>query len=246
MGVKKPKAVILKASGTNCDIETRDAFALVGFDAEIVHINEIISGKKKILDYDTIAIPGGFSYGDDISAGKIFAIRIRALKEDFKRFIEDKRPVIGICNGFQVLVKTGFLPYDADYKQKATLYLNDVGHFVCRWVGVRVNKYSPCIWTKGIDCDFYLPVAHGEGKFIAASNVIKYIIKNNMDSLRYIENPNGSFYNIAGITNQYGNLFGLMPHPERAIFGVLKPGFYHKKYYIGYEFFRNARKYISS
>jgi phosphoribosylformylglycinamidine synthase len=244
MGIKRPKALILKASGTNCDLETKNAFDIVGFCSEIVHINEFISRKKSILDYDAIAIPGGFSYGDDISAGKIFAIRIKSLKEDFRKFIEDRRPLIGICNGFQVLVKTGFLPKDPSYRQRATLYLNDCGHFVCKWVKMRINKKSKCIWTQKIDCDFYLPVAHGEGKFIAPKNILDYISKNNMDAIKYIENPNGSINDIAGITNEYGNVLGLMPHPERAFFGILKPGFYDKKYYIGYEFFRNARDYL--
>jgi len=246
MGVKRPKALILKASGTNCDLETKNAFVLVGFNAEIVHINEFIFGKKRILDYDAIAIPGGFSYGDDISAGKIFAIRIRSLKDDFKKFIEDKRPLIGICNGFQVLVKTGFLPFDKNYRQRSTLYLNDCGHFVCKWVGIKVNNDSKCIWTKGIDDEFYLPIAHGEGKFIAPDDVIKYIVEGNMDVLRYTTNPNGSINDIAGITNEYGNVLGLMPHPERAFFGILKPGFSKKKYYIGYEFFKNAIDYLKS
>lgn len=236
------KAIVLRACGTNCDIETKNAFEFVGVRAEIVHINELISGKKRISDYDIMAIPGGFSFGDDISAGKIFAIRIKSLKKDFDMFISKKRPVIGICNGFQVLVKTGFLPYDKNLKQKATLYLNDLGHFICRWVKVKANKKSCCIWTKGID-EFYLPIAHGEGKFVADADVLRNIKDKNLDALTYVSNPNGSFENIAGITNEYGNVLGLMPHPERAFFGLqtpsLKPGFY-----VGYEIFKNAADYV--
>ena len=114
----KPKVIILRASGTNCDLETKSAFDFVGAKTELVHINELLNGDKKLVDYDIMAIPGGFSFGDDISAGKIFALRIKKLKSDFNDFIKAKKPVIGICNGFQVLVKTGFLPYDIELKQR--------------------------------------------------------------------------------------------------------------------------------
>ncbi|MEF3279845.1 MAG: phosphoribosylformylglycinamidine synthase I [Elusimicrobiota bacterium] len=240
----KPKVIILRACGTNCDIETKNAFNLVGADAELVHINELITGMKKLCDYDIMALPGGFSFGDDISAGKIFALRIKSLRKDFDDFIRSKKPVIGICNGFQVLVKTGFLPYHSSLKQTATLYLNDVGHFVCKWVRVRVNPKSPCLWTKGISSEFYLPVAHGEGKFIADEKTIREIKSKNLNALSYIDNPNGSFSDIAGLTNENGNLFGLMPHPERTFFKIQLPWKETGQFSIGYEFFKNAVEYV--
>ncbi len=237
------KVIVLRASGTNCDIETKRAFEYVGAKAELVHINELLKGSKKLSDYDIMALPGGFSYGDDISAGKIFAIRIRKLFKDFDKFIKEKKPVIGICNGFQVLVKTGFLPHDENLKQRATLYYNDVGHFICRWVKIKVNSKSPCIFTKGLD-EFYLPVAHGEGKFITDEKTLEYLKNNNLDALKYIENPNGSIEDIAGICNEYGNVFGLMPHPERFISPYLFFNKYSEKYGMGYYFFENAVKYV--
>lgn len=241
--MRKTKVIILRACGTNCDIETENAFKYLGAFTERVHINELIKGLKKIDNYDILAIPGGFSFGDDISAGKIFALRIKSLYNDFKRFIESKRPVIGICNGFQVLVKTGLLPY-SDFKQRVTLYLNDCGHFICRWVKVKVNKKSPSIFTKGIESEFYLPIAHGEGKLIADDNIMKEILKLNLDAIRYIENPNGSFYNIAGLTNKWGNVLGLMPHPERTFFGIQLPWKSKDDLGVGFYFFKNAIDYV--
>jgi phosphoribosylformylglycinamidine synthase len=239
----KPKAIILRASGTNCDMETKSAFDFVGATTELVHINELLKGYKKLTDYDIMAIPGGFSFGDDISAGKIFALRIKGLKDDFNNFIKAKKPVLGICNGFQVLVKTGFLPYDKNLKQKATLYLNDVGHFICRWVKIKLNKKSPCIFTNGLPDEFYLPIAHGEGNFISSKDVISDLKKKNLDAIIYDENPNGSYEDIAGITNESGNVLGLMPHPERTFFSLQEPWKSKNKLSIGYEFFKNAVEY---
>lgn len=239
----KVKVIVLRACGTNCDIETANAFRYLGASVDLVHINELIKGVKTITNYDILAIPGGFSFGDDISAGKIFALRIRSIYDEFRRFIESKRPVIGICNGFQVLVKTGLLPH-SDFKQRATLYLNDCGHFVCRWVKVKVNKKSPSIFTKGLDDEFYLPVAHGEGKLIADNDVIDEIVRLGLDALRYIENPNGSFANIAGLTNIWGNVLGLMPHPERAFFGFQFPFKTKDRLGVGFYFFKNAIDYV--
>lgn len=242
--IMKPKVIVLRACGTNCNIETEKAFEYTGAKSESVHINELLNGSKKISDYDIMAIPGGFSFGDDISAGKIFALRIKKLKKDFDSFIKNKKPVIGICNGFQVLIKTGFLPYHPSLKQMATLYLNNAGHFICKWVRMRVNKETPCIFTKGITSDFFLPVAHGEGKFIAPSNVLKEIVDRKLDALYYVENPNGSLNNIAGITNEYGNVLGLMPHPERVFFGLQTPWKNKNRYEVGYYFFKNAVDYV--
>lgn len=240
----KPKVVILRGSGTNCDLETASAFRYVGGDVDVVHINEFLRNKKKLSDYDILAIPGGFSYGDDISSGKIFVIKITRIKEEFKRFIESKKPVIGICNGFQILVKLGGLGYPLNFTQTTTLYLNDCGHFLCKWVKVKVNNKSPSIFTRGISGEFYLPIACGEGKFIADENTLSLIKKKNLDTLLYLENPTGSYMNIAGISNEYGNVLGLMPHPERAFFSYLYPSKKNGIYGIGYYFFKNAIDYV--
>jgi len=245
--MSKPKVIILRGNATNCDIETAQAFEYVGANSEIIHINELLKGIKKISDYDIMAIPGGFSYGDDISAGKIFALKIQKLRKDFEKFIYSEKPLIGICNGFQVLVKTGYLPENIENKQNATLFLNDIGHFVCKWVKVRINPESPCIFTKGLPEEFELPVAHGEGKFIPKDEkILNKIINENLNSLEYIENPNGSIFNIAGICNKKGNIFGLMPHPERAFFKLQRPDQRLKKDLldIGYLFFKNAINYV--
>lgn len=239
----KPKVIILRASGTNCDIETENAFKYVGAYTEIIHINELLKGNKKINDYDILAISGGFSFGDDISAGKIFALRIKSLYNDFKIFVESKRPVIGICNGFQVLVKTGLLPF-SDFKQRVTLYYNDCGHFICKWVKLKINKKSPSIFTKGLPQDIYLPVAHGEGKLIADDSTIQKILNLNLNAVSYVENPNGSYADIAALTNMNGNVLGIMPHPERAFFQVQHPWKLKEEYGAGMIFFKNACDYV--
>ena len=239
----RTKVIVLRAPGTNCDIETENAFKYLGCYVERVHINDLLKGTKNINNYDIAVIPGGFSFGDDISAGKIFALRIKSLYDDVKNFIRSRRPLMGICNGFQVLVKTGLLPY-SDFKQRVTLYLNDCGRFVCRWVRVSINKRSPSIFTKGLDGEFYLPVAHGEGKLVGEESVIKDIVDSNLDAIRYVENPNGSLNNIAGLTNSFGNVLGLMPHPERAFFGFQLPFRAKDKFYVGFYFFKNALEYV--
>lgn len=239
----KPKVLILRACGTNCDIETENAFRYLGAKTERVHINEVLKGNKRINDYDIVVIPGGFSFGDDISAGKIFALRIKAIYDDFRKFVISKRPLIGICNGFQVLVKSGLLPFP-DFKQRVTLYYNECGHFVCRWVKLKVNKNSPSIFTKGLPQEIFLPVAHGEGKLIADEKLIKKIIDLNLNALSYIDNPNGSYADIAALTNLEGNVLGIMPHPERAFFGFQHPWNSKDLYGAGMIFFKNACDYV--
>lgn len=243
----KPKVIILRGPGTNCDIETASSFKYVGGEPELVHINKLLSGEKKFLDYSILALPGGFSYGDDISAGKIFAVKIRKLAQDIKKFIDGGSPVIGICNGFQVLVKTGFLPENKEYKQVCTLYTNDCGHFLAKWVRLKVNKKSFCIFTKNLPDEIELPIAHGEGKFIVEDKkIMGKILKENLYSLTYIDNPNGSMHDIAGITNKKGNCFGLMPHPERNLWTWQNPDrTIHIKEIktAGYQIFRNAVEY---
>lgn len=230
----KAKAIILRTAGTNCDKETAFAFESAGASAELVHINELARGEKRLSDYQILAIPGGFTYGDDIASGKILANELRfKLEEDLQRFVKDGKLIIGICNGFQVLVKSGLLPnLSGDFQTiESTLTLNDSDKFEDRWVylkkGSRVRgQGSRCIWTQGIQDIIYLPVAHGEGKFIPRDKAILGRLKRDgMVVFEYTDekvrragypyNPNGSVENIAGICDRTGRIFGLMPHPER-------------------------------
>ncbi len=239
--MKKKKALILKTAGTNNDSETAIAFTLAGASSEIAHINEFISGRKNLLDYDILVIPGGFSYGDYISAGKIFANKLRyKLNAQFDKFLSERRIVLGICNGFQVLVKMGLLPFDED-KQAATLMHNDSEKFECRWVHLKTIKNDASLKLKMKNFLFknlpdviQLPVAHGEGKFFADNDVVnkiknsgqilfKYCTPDGNETAKYPLNPNGSVENIAALTNPSGNIIGIMPHPERFVIGEHHP-----------------------
>lgn len=224
----KPKVLILGGYGLNCDYETYHSFELAGGEPEYVHINELIFGQKKLDDYHILAVIGGFSYGDDIGAGKILANKLRYnLWDSLKKFIADGKLIIGICNGFQAIVKSNLLPaFDSNYdRQLVTLTFNDSGKFEDRWITMKANPNSNCVWTKGIDL-IQLPVRHGGGKFVAKDEIIDRLKKNNQVVFRYAtkegriangkypENPNGAFRDIAGICDPSGRIFGLMPHPE--------------------------------
>ncbi|MBI4055964.1 MAG: phosphoribosylformylglycinamidine synthase I [Elusimicrobia bacterium] len=243
--MKKPKVLILRAAGTNCDAETALAFSLLGVGAERVHVNEFLKGRDSFLQYDVLVLPGGFSYGDDVGAGKILANELRSLP-DFKVFVDSDRPVIGICNGFQVLVKTGFLPESEGGRQAATLTFNDSGKFEARWVKLKINRDSPCLFTQGLPEVIELPIAHGEGKFVVESEgVLRGMKEKRQVAIQYEGgNPNGSVEDIAGITNAKGNCLGLMPHPERFLTSWHHPS--RKGDPVGLEFFRNALDYVKS
>lgn len=222
----KPKVCVLRSAGTNCDQETAAAFSLAGGVAELLHINSLLGNKRSLDDFHILALPGGFSYGDDVASGKIFANELRfKLADSLRKFIADGKLIIGICNGFQILVKSGFLPGAADFQQTASLIINDSGKFESRWVYLKSGG-SGCVWTKGLEKIIYLPVAHGEGKFIVKDKQeLGRLKKNNQivfqysnaqgNSSGYPDNPNGSLEDIAGICDQSGRVFGLMPHPER-------------------------------
>jgi len=216
------KALILRAPGTNCDSETAYAFQQAGASPELVNIGELIGKRVKLSDYQILTFPGGFTYGDDLGAGKVLANEIRLkLMEDIEKFIESGGLIIGICNGFQTLVKTGILPGPTITKQpKVTLTNNDSGKFECRWVYLKTAEDSNCVFTKGIE-KMYLPIAHGEGKLIAEADALKkinpalYYVDEKGNKGGYPHNPNGSINNIAGICDHTGRIFALMPHPER-------------------------------
>ena len=245
------KTIVLRAPGTNCDAETVFAFEQAGSAVDLVHVNQVIRHERRLTDYQILVIPGGFTYGDDIAAGKVLANEIKLkLGEDIRRFFEVGGLVLGICNGFQVLVKAGFLPEPQNGRQpRITLAANDSGKFECRWIHLAVNKKSSCVFTKDMD-GMYVPVAHGEGKFVAEPDilphinvVVRYADEQGDAGAGYPHNPNGSIDNIAGICDSSGRIFALMPHPERHIRGTQHPQwtrFGAKQYGDGFQVFLNA------
>lgn len=243
----KPKAIVLTGEGINCDLETMQACEKAGALTKRVHINDLIANSKALEDSHLLAIPGGFSFGDDLGAGRAFANKlVHAVGEQGKlfdsltEFIEGGKAVIGICNGFQILVKSGLLPaLNGNYgEQQVTIFFNDSGRFEDRWVKTRVLE-TDCIFTNQIN-SLDLPCRHGEGKFIAPQKTLKklwnkklivmqYADINNEPTLNYPQNPNGSMDAIAGICNEKGNVLGLMPHPEAFLFSTNHPQWLRKK-----------------
>ncbi len=227
----KPRALVLRAAGTNCDAEAAYAFQRAGADAELLHVNRLLENPRQLRDYQILAVPGGFSYGDDIAAGKILANQIaHHLHDELHEFVAAGKPVIGICNGFQVLVKTDLLPGPLAGRggQTATLTNNAGGRFVDRWIRL-ASRSKKCIWTAHL-APLELPIAHGEGRFVPVDDSVRAALwQNDQVALIYVrsddqpaggkapENPNGSVDDIAGVCDSTGLVFGLMPHPERHI-----------------------------
>ncbi|HYF65826.1 MAG TPA: phosphoribosylformylglycinamidine synthase I [Herpetosiphonaceae bacterium] len=246
------KVLVLRAPGINCDGEAAAAMELAGAEAERVHVNRLADGSVRLADYAMLLIPGGFAYGDHLGAGRMLAVDlIHRLREDLQAFVADGRPVLGICNGFQVLVKTGLLP-GAD--GQATLIDNAGGNYECRWVRLAADPHSPCLFTEGIDEPFDLPIGHGEGRFLAEAAVLDQLDASHQVVVRYVDaagqpaeaypaNPNGAARAIAGVCNAQGNVFGLMPHPDRAFLPQQHPQWRRRgldKEGPGMIFFRNA------
>jgi phosphoribosylformylglycinamidine synthase len=246
--MKKPRIIILRTAGTNCDGETAAAFKMAGGEPDFVHINELARGEKFLKDYQILAIPGGFTYGDDIASGKILANEIKyKLSPDMKAFINSGKLIIGICNGFQALVKSGILPGINSGAMEATLSFNDTGSFIDKWVELECPE--ACVWTKGMKGKtIYLPIAHGEGKFIPKDkNILNQLRKNKQIVFKYADNPNGSIDDIAGICDTTGRVLGLMPHPERHALGTQHPRWTReglKKSGDGLAIFKNGVDYI--
>ncbi|MEK9176957.1 MAG: phosphoribosylformylglycinamidine synthase I [Patescibacteria group bacterium] len=210
--------------GLNCEEEAAYGFTLAGAKADIVHLNDVIDGRVKLKNYHILAFPGGFAYGDDTGAGKAYGNRVRNhLMPDLKQFIADGKLVIGICNGFQILAHAGILP--------GMVTFNDSNRYSDRWVDMKVEGESP--WLKGIKT-LSAPIAHGEGKYVGSKKLLADLKKNKQVALRYVKgemaryqnlpaNPNGSMEDIAGVLAHEGRVFGLMPHPDRALFPTQLP-----------------------
>ena len=239
----RPQALLLYAPGTNRDLEAAQAFELAGAQPDIVPLHDLRSGTKRWADYQLLVLPGGFSYADALGAGKLFALDLNAyFADEVGAFVQTGKPVIGICNGFQALVKSGILPDQRsevggqtsekdtptlDFRPPtSTLTFNASGHFECRWVTLRPQSQT-CVWTRGLTQPIDCPVAHGEGNFtVADQSLIANLQLCDQIALTYIRpdgspangkyphNPNGSLADIAGICNLQGNVLGLMPHPE--------------------------------
>jgi phosphoribosylformylglycinamidine synthase len=261
--MKRPRVrvIILRTAGTNCDKETAFAFEAAGAEAELVHINRLAAGEKRLSDYHILAIPGGFTYGDDIASGKVLANEmVNKLNKDLINFVKGGKLVIGICNGFQVLVKAGLLPglSGCGRAVEATLTHNDSARFEDRWVYLKKGAGTGCVWTDGTRDMIYLPVAHGEGKFIPRDkDVLRRLERDRLIVFEYVDaagrkspypwNPNGSVGNIAGISDPSGRVFGLMPHPERHIDPLQHPRWTReskKKEGDGLSIFKNGVAFI--
>jgi phosphoribosylformylglycinamidine synthase I len=237
----KPKALVLQAHGSNRDFDVMDALSLAGAEATGVPLNELRMNKTLLSDFNLLVLPGGFSYADALGAGKLLALDLASyFQEEITAFVDAGKPVIGICNGFQALVKSGILPgakKDERRKNEAnvTLKFNAEGHFECRWVNLAPVSQT-CIWTKDLEDGIICPIAHGEGNFQAAATFpLSSFVESDQIALTYTYpdgapangdypmNPNGSLLDIAGICSPQGNVLGLMPHPENHIYNWQHP-----------------------
>lgn len=256
-----PKVLILRTAGTNCDYETRYAFEKAGAKVDAVHINILLANKKLLEDYQILTLPGGFTYGDDVSAGKILANQIKYnLEEDIKTFLHEKKLILGICNGFQTLTKAGLLPAIDKRYQEATLTFNDSNKFEDRWIYLKICSNKSVFIKEENVPTIYLPIAHGEGKFVTKDETtLNKIMSNRQVVFKYINecgeeagypwNPGGSIQNIAGICDPTGQILGMMPHPERHVEPTQHPRWTRnglKEFGDGFLIFRNAVDYVKS
>jgi phosphoribosylformylglycinamidine synthase II/phosphoribosylformylglycinamidine synthase I len=261
--VTSARILILHANGTNRDHDAALACRLAGGEPETVHLNQLLTGERRLVDYGMAVIPGGFSYGDDLGAGQLWAQDLRhRLGDGLSVFVENGRLLLGICNGFQVLVKAGLLQLPGHAERRVTLTYNENGRFECRWVHLQPNPHSPSLFTQGLDDPIYCPVAHGEGRLMVKDEAtlarlrhegliaLSYSVNSNQYSVNgegvgYPANPNGSVADIAGLCNAAGNVLGLMPHPENHIFDWQHPRVHRgERGLLGLRLFQNALRHL--
>ncbi|MFH0884771.1 MAG: phosphoribosylformylglycinamidine synthase I [Candidatus Micrarchaeota archaeon] len=252
------KALVLYGYGINCENESKYAIEKSGGKADILHLNAILDNPKILESYNMLMIPGGFSFGDDLGSGKVFGNKMKfRLRDQLADFTKADKLIFGICNGFQVMVKMGLLPVP-DFRQRVSLTTNDSGHYEDRWVFLKANTLSPCVFTKGIE-NILVPVRHGEGKFIPKDKeTLEELKQNNQVVFQYVDengalagfpyNPNGSVENVAGICDRTGRVFGMMPHPEA--FNIVENCPYWVKGTVreplGLRLFKNAVTYMEN
>lgn len=263
----KPNVLILRAPGTNCDQETGYAFELAGGSVCFTHINQVLESPHLLQQYQILCLPGGFSYGDDIAAGRILATQLQArLSAAIADFRDQGKLILGICNGFQILIKSGFLIPPNGGGLPATLTWNNSGRFIDTWVHLQVAG-NKCVFLKDLD-RLYLPIAHAEGRFVTRDDqTYQQLLSNQQLAIKYVPdpsfngaasedgsiesmpyNPNGSVGDVAGVCDDTGRLFGLMPHPERHVDATQHPQWTRQglaKEGQGLALFRNAVKYFS-
>lgn len=249
---KQPKVLVLTGDGINCERETARAFQLAGAAPEIVHVNDLLENPKRLQTFEAAAFPGGFSFGDDLGSGQVLALKLSlVLGEELRAFLAAKKPVIGICNGFQALTKLGLLP-EPFATRKMALARNAQGHFIDRWVELEAVENSKCIWTQNLPEPFPLPIRHGEGRVVFArgeeETIHRALSQAGQIALRYGEDVNGSHGRIAGVCDPTGLVFGLMPHPEAAISRLQHPRSSSMENRdgegVGLTFFKNCVSYL--
>ncbi len=242
MSEDRPRTLLVRTAGTNCDVELARAFELAGSRVDVVHERVLVGDPARLDGYHLIAFPGGFAHGDDIAAGRVLSVVVRErLYERLHAAVERGACVLGVCNGFQVLVQVGLLPgplegpfVTASEPGAAVVALaaNADDRFIDAWPRVAANPEANCVWTaplldRGADePELSLPVAHGEGRLVTPErSTVDRIVALKRDALRYVDNVNGSVGDIAGLTDHTGRVFGLMPHPERFLSWRHHPGF---------------------
>lgn len=258
MDLRMARACIARVGGTNCDLEVKVALEELGLKAEVIHMNQLL--KRGLKDFQLLVFPGGFSYGDYVRAGAIWGKEVLArLRCELEEFIEEEKLVMGICNGFQVMIEAGILPEgDLSEVPKAALANNASAKYECRWVYLRVER-AGTPFTAGLRVGDLLrmPVGHGEGRFLLPSeDALRELLRKEQVVFRYARpsgeaangeypyNPNGSVYDIAGICSRRGNMMGMMPHPERAFFGWQLPEKRGVQYGDGKAVFDGIVKYL--
>lgn len=265
--MRSPRVLIVVGCGFNCEAESRYAWEKAGAEVSLAHFNDVLSNPKMLLNFQGLMFIGGFSFGDHMGSGHVFAHRVKNhLREPLEDFIAAGKVVLGVCNGFQVMVKIGLLPgFDGEYfEQKIAITQNDCGCFQNFWIELAFDQKSPCIFTKGLSF-MDLPIRHGEGKVVMDGFVLRRMADSHCLVCRYIDpvtkeatnkwphNPSGAFKGVAGVCDSSGRIFGLMPHPEAYLFPENHPmwGFLkHQKLLasrvLGERMFQNAVKHLSS